>query len=102
MFKSLRLIASLSVALTALIAEAAFSIPPNQENQSVEASQEVKQSGVEVPLCFMQTADGKVLDLTSLCKEQPGANLSASSPAPSPYNTSAIKKFDDDLYGEGN
>lgn len=98
MFKSLRLIASLSVALTALIDEAAFSIPPNKETQSVE----VKQSGTDVPLCFMQTADGNVLDLTSLCKEQPGSNLSASRPTPRLYNTSAIKKFDDDLYGEGN
>lgn len=102
MFKSLRLIASLSVALTVLIAEAAFSIPPNKETQSVEVRQEAKQSGTDVPLCFMQTADGNVLDLTNLCKEQPGSNLSASRPNPRPYNTSAIKKFDDDLYGEGN
>jgi hypothetical protein len=50
----------------------------------------------------MQTADGNVLDLTSLCKEQSGSNLSASRPSPRPYNTSAINKFDDELYGEGN
>ena len=104
MFKSLRLITYLSAVLTALIAETALSLPapPPQENQSVEAIQEVPQVGAEVPLCYMRTAEGKVLDLTSLCKEQPGSNLSAVRPAPRPYNASAIKKFDDELYGEGN
>lgn len=101
-FKSLRLITSLSVVSTALIAETTLSLPPPPpENQSVEAIQEALQVGAEVPICYMRTADGKVLDLTSLCKEQPG-NLSAVSPAPRPYNASAIKKFDDELYGEGN
>lgn len=102
MFKSLRLIPSLSVALTTLFAETALSLPPPPDDQSVEATQEVPQSGAEVPICYMQTAEGKVLDLTSLCKEQPGSNLSGVSPAPRPYNASAIKKFDDELYGEGN
>lgn len=103
MFESLRLITSLSVALTALLAETALSLPPPPpENQSVEAIQEVQQFGAEVPICFMRTADGKLLDLTSLCKEQPGSNLSGVSPAPRPYNASAIKEFDDELYGEGN
>lgn len=99
MFKSLRLITSLSVALTVLIAEITLSLPP-PGNQSTEATREVAQFNTEVPICYMQRADGRVLDLTSLCKEQSG-NLSVR-PAPTPYNTSAIKKFDDELYGEGN
>lgn len=107
MFKSLWLITSLSVTLTALIAEVAFGVPSHKQKPSLEAKQELAQFGNEVPLCYIQTSDGKVLDLTNLCKEQAQSGISASNvnvarPAPSPYNNSAIKKFDDELYGEGN
>ena len=105
MFKPLWLITSLSVSLT-LIAEVAFSAPPPREQPSLEAEQRLAQFGSEVPICYIQTADGKVFDLTNLCKEQTGSetgtNVSAVRPVPSPYNNAAIKKFDDELYGEGN
>ncbi len=107
MFKSLWLTTSLSVTLTALIAEVAFSVPPYKENPSLKAKQQLAQLGNEIPLCYIQTSDGRVLDLTNLCKEQSGTgetgtNVSAVRSVPSPYNNSAIKKFDDELYGEGN
>ena len=105
MFKPLWLIASLSVTLT-LIAEVAFSAPPPRKQPSLEAEQRAAQFGSEIPLCYIQTADGKVFDLTNLCEEQTetgtGTNVSAVRPVPSPYNNATIKKFDDELYGEGN
>lgn len=103
MFKPLWLITSLSVTLT-LITEVAFSAPPPKKQPSLEAEQRLAQFGSEIPLCYIQTADGKVFDLTNLCKEQTGTgtNVSAVRPMPSPYNNAAIKKFDDELYGEGN
>lgn len=106
MFKPLWLITSLSVTLT-LIAEVAFSAPPPKEQPSLEAEQRLAQFGSEIPLCYLQTADGKVFDLTNLCKEQTetgetGTNVSAVRSVPSPYNNATIKKFDDELYGEGN
>jgi len=104
-FKPLWLIASLSVTLT-LIAEVAFSAPPPRKQPSLEAEQRAAQFGSEIPLCYLQTSDGKVFDLTNLCKEQTGAetgtNVSAVRSVPSPYNNANIKKFDDELYGEGN
>lgn len=102
MFKSLWLTTSLFVTLTTLIAEVALSVPPYKENPSLKAKQQLAQLGNEVPLCYIQTSDGRVLDLTNLCKEQTGTNVSAIPPVSSPYNNSAIKKFDDELYGEGN
>lgn len=104
MVKSFWLTASLSVALTASIAEAAFSVPIPQENQSsgvVESK--VAKSEANVPLCYMKTADGRILDLSSFCDKQAGdSGLQAARPAPTPYNNSAIKKFDNELYGEEN
>lgn len=102
MFKSLWLTTCLSVTLTGLIAEVALGVPPRKQTPSVEAKQQLAEFRIEVPLCYIQTSDGRVLDLTNLCKEQSGTTVSAVRPITSPYNNSAIKKFDDELYGVGN
>lgn len=97
--KSFGLIASLSFALTVFIAEAAFSLPLPQETQPSE----VAKSEVDVPICYMQTANGRILSLSRLCEQQPvDSGIRSALPSPSPYNASAIEKFDDELYGKGN
>jgi hypothetical protein len=89
--------ASLTIAFTTFIAEATFSLPLPQETQSPE----VAKSEIDIPICYMQTADGRSLDLSSLCEEQPGnSSIRSARSSPSPYNATAIKKFDDELYGK--
>ncbi len=90
---------SLSVALTALSVDTAFS---NTEPQKSEPAEVVK-AEVEVPLCYLQTPDGKTWNLNSLCEQTPKENNSTQTVAvTNPYNNVNIQKFDDDLYGEGN
>ena len=78
-------------ALTAFITEAAFSHPLPQESSKVAT--------VDVPACYMQTANGTILSLSKLCKKQP---VDLAPTFPSPYDAAAIEKFDQELYGEGN
>lgn len=90
---------SLSIALTAISVDTAFS---NTEPQKPEPVEVVK-AEVEVPLCYLQTPDGKTWDLHSLCEQTPKeTNSSPTIAVTNPYNNAEIKKFDDDLYGEGN
>ena len=82
-------------ALTAFIAEAAFSHPLPQESSKVAT--------VDVPACYMQTTNGTILSLSKLCEKQPVDSGIRSAPTfPSPYDAAAIEKFDRELYGEGN
>jgi len=47
----------------------------------------------------MQTADGRSLALSSLCEKQLGdSSIRSVHSSPSPYNATAIKKLDDELY----
>ena len=101
MIKSFLMTALLAVALTIFIAEANFSLPPPlpQQIQSLE----VVSSEVDVPICYMKTVDGRILDLSRFCEKKPGASsIRSVPPSPSPYNNSSIKKFDDELYGKEN
>ncbi len=104
MLKSLQWIAVLTVALTAVTSKAILAAPVEKKPQAKEVIPEELQFGAEVPLCYIRTADGRALDLTNLCKERPeAANISAVPSTPQPtYDNSAIKKFDDELYGVDN
>lgn len=93
------LVISLSVALTIISANTAFSNTQAQKPKNTE----VVKAELETPLCYLQTPDGKTWNLDRLCEQTPkDANSSQRVAVTNPYNSTAIKKFDDDLYGEGN
>ncbi|MBV8886700.1 MAG: hypothetical protein JO235_22275 [Chroococcidiopsidaceae cyanobacterium CP_BM_RX_35] len=73
--------ATLSVILTLLAARVAFSSP----TATVPQSPQLQNSSVDVPLCYMQTADGRIMDLQNLCRQtSPASPISnASSTVPS-------------------
>lgn len=99
MIRSLWLTLSLFVALTAILADTTFAATTDQEPKPPQ----ITQIEPETPLCYLQTSDGKVWNLNQLCQQQPQETTARSTPQiKSPYNASTIKKFDDDLYGEGN
>ncbi len=90
----------LSVALSVIVVDTAFGNTPSQQPEPAA----VVQAEVETPLCYLQTPDGKTWDLNSLCEQTPQKATSPRSKVVlvNPYNNAAIKKFDDDLYGDGN
>lgn len=98
MLKLLWLVACLYITLIAFIAKASAGLTvPSQKPESLE----VIKSKIDVPLCYMETANGTILDLSSLCQQSPNLRTLLNQPSPHPYNYSLIKKFDDELYGEG-
>lgn len=100
MFKSFGLIAFLSIFSTAFTTKAIAGVtdPLPQTTQSTE----IIKSKINVPICYMETANGKILDLSSLCKQSSSFRTRSNPPFFSPYNSSAIEKFDDELYEKGN
>ena len=90
----------LSVALSLIVVDTAFSNTPSQQPEPAA----VVQAEVETPLCYLQTPDGKTWNLNSLCEQAPQEATSSGSKVVlvNPYNNATIKKFDDDLYGDGN
>lgn len=100
MLKSVRLITLLSIFFMAFIAKAnvGITVPLPQATQFSK----VIQSKIYVPICYMETANGTILDLSSLCKKSSNSSMLSNPPSPSPYNYSLMKKFDEELYGEGN
>ncbi|MBD1908812.1 hypothetical protein NDI37_00075 [Funiculus sociatus GB2-A5] len=96
MLKTFVITTSLAFSLILLTNKATFSSPQPQRTPS---SNLIKHD-VNEPVCYLRTSDGRTLDLSSLCGTRP-ENI-AIRKYPSPYNTTAIKKFDDDLYGKGN
>lgn len=67
MLKSLHLTAMLSAGLILFIAEKAFSGSLNTDSQySVVSS-----SDTDKLICYMQTADSRILDLNNLCRNKP-------------------------------
>lgn len=98
MLKLFWLVACLYIVLTTFVAKASAGLTvPSQKTESSE----VIKSKIDVPICYMQTANGTILDLSSLCKQSSNLRTRSTQPSPSPYNYSSIKKFDDELYGEG-
>lgn len=95
------LLVFLSIFFTAFLTRASFILatPSPQTTQSLE----VIKSKVDVPTCYMETANGTVLNLSNLCQQlSTNSDTRSNLPSPSPYNSSLIKKFDDELYGKGN
>ncbi len=99
MIRSLWLTLSLSVALTAILADTTFAAAITDQKPEPPQLEQIEPD----PLCYLQTSDGKVWDLNQLCQQQPQETTARSTPQiKSPYNASTLKKYDDDLYGEGN
>lgn len=93
------LVISLSVALTIISANSAFSKTQPQKAENAE----VVKAEAETPLCYLQTPDGKTWNLNSLCEPtNKNPNSSRTVAVTNPYNNTVIKKFDDDLYGKSN
>ncbi|MDZ4873355.1 MAG: hypothetical protein CLLPBCKN_002751 [Chroococcidiopsis cubana SAG 39.79] len=95
------LLVFLTIFFTAFITRASFTLAKSSPQKT--PSVEVINFKVDVPTCYMETAKGTVLNLSNLCK-QPYTNSDTRSnlSSPRPYNSSLIKKFDDELYGKGN
>lgn len=96
MIRSLWLTLSLSVALTAILIDNTFAATTERSPKAIQLTPVEP----ETPLCYLQTSDGKVWNLNQLCQQQPKETRS-NPQVKSPYNPTNIKKFDDDLYGEG-
>lgn len=66
--------AALSLVMTAIIPKAAFSRPTSSDYQYPE----VPKSDVDIPVCYIQTSEGRTLNLQKLCNEtSPGTNSSS-------------------------
>ena len=78
---------------------------PGQPLRMVGGSASAAMSKTDVPICYIQwTNSDRLVNLTQLCGKQP-QDLSRSQitypQPPAPYDQSAIKKFDDSVYGDG-
>ena len=96
MLKTFVLTTSLAFTLILLTNKASFSNPQSQRTPSSN----LFKHDVNEPVCYLRTSDGRTLDLSGLCVTK-SENI-AIRKSQSPYNTTAIKNFDDDLYGKGN
>lgn len=88
-------------ALTLLIAQISFSSAIAQETQPSEA---VNTNKVDVPASEKPTAKDSKATPTDKNKKAPvvSAPRSAFPQPPHPYDTEAIEKFNEELYGKGN
>lgn len=98
------------VALSASVSTNAADLlaaPPVQESRLVGANLPfAPTSKTDVPICYVQWANNdRLADLTQFCGKQPKefsrSQITYPKP-PTPYDQSAIKKFDDSVYGKGN
>ncbi|MEQ8753892.1 MAG: hypothetical protein RID09_10305 [Coleofasciculus sp. G1-WW12-02] len=100
--KSFLMISFIAALVTLLVAKATFSnpvLPDTQPQGSINLN-------IDDPVCYMQTEDGTVLDLSNLCgKEQlsrPTSTARTYAQQPQVYNVKKLKEFDDSLYGPEN
>lgn len=75
MLQLLCLAAILSVAFTPIVTKVAFSRPISASSQYPEVP---KFNNVDLPLCYIQTSDGKILDLQKLCGNSPTNTINKS------------------------
>lgn len=75
MLRWLYSVATLSFALTSLGTRVAFSHPLSPSSQSPK----LQNAPVDVPFCYMQTIDGRTLDLQKLCSQTFPDNVNRSS-----------------------
>jgi hypothetical protein len=108
--KLLLLIVVTCSALTVPVSTAAFGLPSAQPKQSSKSTDvtpsAAPMSEIDVPACYIQMPNStQLIDLTQICGKRPQDSpiLQVSYPEPpTPYDQSAIKTFDDSVYGEGN
>lgn len=94
--KSCRIII-LSLMITSLT-KAALALPV--QNSYSSTKQQVEPF-IDTPICYMRTANGGILDLSSLCEAKPGTTVRIPSrQAMNVYNYTRTNKFDRELYGE--
>lgn len=75
MLRLLCLAATLSVVVTPIVTKVAFSRPISASSQYPEVP---KFNNVDVPLCYIQTTDGKILNLQKLCGNSPTNTINKS------------------------
>lgn len=97
MLKLFRLTAFSLFVLSALVSETAFGSTQPKKDQNPN----VAEPETDVPVCYIQTTSNTTLNLSRLCN-QPPKDAKANSATRTPYNFRAIKKFNDEVYGEDN
>lgn len=100
-WKSLGLIVILVTTITLVVAPATFSRPISPDYQQAETIN----PNLGEPVCYIQTEDGRVLELSQLCGKEPvnSTNRSNNRTYPQPpnvYNMAAMQAFDNSLYGQ--
>lgn len=96
---------------TVSVSTAAFGLPSTQLSQSLRStgvtpSPPAPRSDINLPVCYIQMPNSdQLIDLSRICGKdtQNSPRLQVTYPKPpTPYNQSALKKFDDSVYGVGN
>lgn len=105
MLKFFQVTAFSVLALTVLVGEAAFANSPSEINQAPQVTEpEAKVAPEDEPVCYERLTNNTTLNLSSLCNQAPKNSQVSSTPTPTrtPYNFTAIKKFNDEVYGKDN
>ena len=96
---------ALSVSVHTKAADLLVAQPGQPLGMTGVSSSASSMSKVDVPICYIQWANSdRLVNLTQLCGKQPqGFSISQVTypQPPTPYDQSAIKKFDDSVYGDG-
>lgn len=98
MLKLFRLTGFSFFVLSTLLGETAFGSSPPKKDQNPN----VAESETDVPVCYIQTTNNTTLNLSSLCNQTPKDSKVKPAPTRTPYNFTAIKKFNDEVYGKDN
>lgn len=104
MLKLFRMTTFSLLALTILVSETAFSSPLPEKTQPPQVAPEAKVTPEDEPICYEQLTSNTTLNLSSLCNQAPKDSQVSSTPTRTrtPYNFTAIKKFNDEVYGKDN
>jgi hypothetical protein len=103
--KVLRLAVISGVGLVLLLNTAAFGQPSPQVNQPTSATGKTapinNSSQTDNSLCYIQLTNGKTINLSQLCGPTSDSSrlTQTYSQPPTVYNDSAIKAFDESVYG---
>lgn len=100
MFEFFRLTVLFTLVLTALTAEASLS---NTASLQKAQASKVTKPDANIPICYMKTANGNILNLSNLCKQESiNSGTRSNRISPRVRSDSRMKKSDDELYGKGN
>lgn len=106
MLKLFRMTTFSILALTVLVGEAALSSPLPEKTQPSQSqvAPEAKVAPEDEPICYEKITGNTTLNLSSLCNQAPKDSQVRSTPTRTrtPYNFTAIKKFNDEVYGKDN